>query len=60
MSAFLALTLKSSRKSASLRKADRDPRKHVWKDRKNQDKTRLKQDMALAYDSPFLGGKFVR
>ena len=35
MSAFLALTLKSSRKSASLRKGDRDPRTYVWMDRKN-------------------------
>ena len=35
MSWFLALTLKSSRKSASLRKGDRDPRTYVWMDRKN-------------------------
>ena len=35
MSAFLALTLKSSRKAASLRKGDRDPRTYVWTDRKN-------------------------
>ena len=35
MSGFLALTLKSSRKSASLRKGDRDPRTYVWTDRKN-------------------------
>ena len=35
MSAFLALTLKSSRKSAPLRKGDRDPRTYVWTNRKN-------------------------
>ena len=35
MSTFLALTLKSSRKAASLRKGDRDPRTYVWTDRTN-------------------------
>ena len=35
MSASLALTLKSSRKAASLRKGDRDPCTYVWMDRKN-------------------------
>ena len=35
MSTFLALTPKSSRKAASLRKGDRDPRTYVWTDRTN-------------------------
>ena len=63
MSAFLALTLKSSRKSASLWKGDQDPRnEHVCGQivKISKDMLVLKQDMALAYDLPFLGGKFVR
>ena len=59
MSTFLALTLKSSRKAASLRKGDRDPRTYVWTDRTNsKDMFVLKLEMALAYDLPFffLGG----
>ena len=35
MSAFLALTLKSSTRSASLWKGNRDPCTYVWTDRKN-------------------------
>ena len=58
MSAFLALTLKSSRKLVSLRKGDRDPRTGVWTDRKNFKryacfKTRYGSGIRLAV----LGGK---
>ena len=58
MSAFLALTLKSSRKSASLRKGNRDPCTYVWTDRKNFKrcacfKTRCGTGIRLAV----LGGK---
>ena len=63
MSAFLALTLKSPRKSASLLKGDRDPRNEHMCGRilkLSKDMLVLKQDMALAYDLPFWGGKFVR
>ena len=61
MSAFLALTLKSSRNSASLWKRDRDPRnEHMcgWMVKISKEVLVLKQDMALAYDLPFffLGG----
>ena len=53
MSLFLALTLKSSKKSAFLRKGVLDPRKHVWRDLKiSKDMHVSSQDMALAYDSP--------
>ena len=58
MSAFLALTLKSSRNSASLWKGDRDPRnEHMcgWIVKIPKDVLVLKQDMALAYDLPFWG-----
>ena len=60
MSAFLALTLKSSRNSASLRKGDREPRnEHMcgWIVKISKDVLVLKQDMALAYDFPFWGGE---
>ena len=63
MSAFLALTLKLSRKSASLWKGDQDPRnEHMFGRivKISKDMFVLKQDMALAYDLPFFGGKFVR
>ena len=56
MSAFLALTLKSSRKSASLWKGDQDPRNEHMCGRIvkiSKDMLVLKQDMALAYDLPF-------
>ena len=53
MSSFLALTLKSSKKSAFLWKGVLDPRKHVWRDLKiSKDMHVSSQDMALAYDSP--------
>ena len=61
MSAFHALTLKSSKKSAFLWKGVLDPRTHVWTDLKiSKDMRGLSQDMALAYDSPVFSGKFVR
>ena len=53
MSSFLALTLKSSKKSAFLWKGVLDPRKHVWRDLKiSKDMHVSSQDMALTYDSP--------
>ena len=53
MSSFLALTLKSSKKSAFLWKGVLDPRKHVWRDVKiSKDMHVSSQDMALAYDWP--------
>ena len=53
MSLFLALTLKSSKKSAFLRKGVLDPRKHVWRDLKiSKDMHVSSQDMALAHYSP--------
>ena len=53
MSSFLALTLKSSKKSAFLWKGVLDPRKHVWRDFKiSKDMHVSSQDMALAYDWP--------
>ena len=53
MSLFLALTLKSSKKSAFLWKGVLDPRKHVWRDLKiSKDMHVSSQDMALTYDSP--------
>ena len=53
MSSSLALTLKSSKKSAFLWKGVLDPRKHVWGDLKiSKDMHVSSQDMALAYDSP--------
>ena len=53
MSLFLALTLKSFKKSAFLRKGVLDPRKHVWRDLKiSKDMHVSSQDMALAYYSP--------
>ena len=56
MSSFLALTLKSSKKSAFLWKGVLDPRKHVWRDVKiSKDMHVSSQDMALAYDSPLFG-----
>ena len=61
MSAFLALTLKSSRKAASLRKGIETLVHMCGRIVKiSKDMLVLKQEMALAYDSPFLGGKFVR
>ena len=59
MSAFLALTLKLSRKSASLWKGDQDPCiEHMFGRivKISKDMLVLKQDMALAYDLPFWGG----
>ena len=56
MSSFLALTLKSSKKSAFLWKGVLDPRKHMWRDVKiSKDMHVSSQDMALAYDSPLFG-----
>ena len=53
MSLFLALTLKSSKKSEFLWKGVLDPRKHVWEDFKiSKDMHVSSQDTALAYDSP--------
>ena len=53
MSSFLALTLKSSKKSAFLWKGVLEPRNYVWKDSKiSKDMHVSSQDMALAYDSP--------
>ena len=53
MSSFLALTLKSSKKSALLWKGVLNPLKHVWRDLKiSKDMHVWSQDMALAYDSP--------
>ena len=53
MSSFLALTLKSSKKSAFLWKGVLNPLKHVWRDLKiSKDMHVWSQDMALAYDSP--------
>ena len=59
MSSFLALTLKSSKKSAFLWKGVLDPRKHVWRDFKiSKDMHVSSQDMALAYDSPLFRKHF--
>ena len=53
MSSFLALTLKSSKKSAFLWKGVLERRKHVWRYFKiSKDLHVSSQDMALAYDSP--------
>ena len=55
MSLFLALTLKSSKKSAFLWKGVLDPSKHVWRDLRISKDMHVyvsSQDMALAYDSP--------
>ena len=61
MSAFLVLKLKSSKKSAFFWKGILDPHTHVWTDLKiSKDMRLLPQDMALAYDLPFISGKFVR
>ena len=54
MSAFLALTLKSSKKSAVLLKRVLVPHTYLWKGLTiSKDMHVLSQDMALAYDSPF-------
>ena len=38
-----------------------DPLTHLWTDLKiSKDIRVLSQDMALAYDLPFISGKFVR
>ena len=60
-STFLVLTLNSSKKSAFFWKGVLDPLTHLWTDLKiSKDIRVLSQDMALAYDLPFISGKFVR
>ena len=61
MSAFLALTLKSSRKSASMLKGDRDPRnEHVWTDRKiSKDCFKTRYGTGI-HDLPFVPHSSVR
>ena len=61
MSSFLALTLKSSKKSAFLWKGVLEPRKHVWRDFKiSKDMHVSSGDMALAYDSPLFPESLLR